>query len=183
MTFKKARVTLDPPGIVLVVEVVYGAAAGATLPQRGAAMPLMQLIYASRPFGFDDLALAGILSTARRNNERDAITGSLICREDLYLQLLEGGRDVVNAAFDKIARDDRHMEVVKLVAADVETRFFPQWAMRHDPARSWMWSRDEVEAGAIGRATPDEVRSVFERLAREAPGGAACPVHPVPDPI
>ena len=40
----------------------------------------MQLIYSSRPFGYDDLALTGILSTARRNNLRDGITGALICR-------------------------------------------------------------------------------------------------------
>jgi hypothetical protein len=37
----------------------------------------MQLIYASRPFGYDELTLVGILASARRNNERDGITGAL----------------------------------------------------------------------------------------------------------
>ena len=63
-------------------------------------MTLMRLIYASHPFGFDDLALSGILTTAQRNNLRDGITGTLICREDLYMQLLEGDRPAVEAAFD-----------------------------------------------------------------------------------
>ena len=51
---------------------------------------LIQLIYSSRPFGFDEATLNGILMFARRNNPREAITGALICRHDLYLQLLEG---------------------------------------------------------------------------------------------
>lgn len=46
---------------------------------------LMHLIYASKPFGYDDLALTNILSVARANNARDDITGSLICREDIFL--------------------------------------------------------------------------------------------------
>ena len=71
----------------------------------------MQLIYASRPFGYDELMLAGILSSARRNNSRDGITGALICREDLFVQLLEGPRDVVTAAYARILQDDRHVDV------------------------------------------------------------------------
>ena len=43
----------------------------------------MQLIYASRPFGYDDLTLTSILMQARKNNARNGITGALICREAL----------------------------------------------------------------------------------------------------
>ena len=46
-------------------------------------MPMLQLIYASRPFGFDTAMLAGILMDARRCNARDDITGMLVCRADL----------------------------------------------------------------------------------------------------
>ena len=38
-------------------------------------MSLMQLIYASTPFGFDYPTLNRILSVARRNNARNQITG------------------------------------------------------------------------------------------------------------
>ena len=130
----------------------------------------MQLIYASRPFGYDDLMLTGILSTARSNNARDGITGALICREDLFLQLLEGRRDVVTSAFSRILRDDRHVEIVNLWSGDIDTRLFPQWSMRHDPARSWMWTMPEVANGAIGRASMHEIRGIFDRLTKEAPG-------------
>lgn len=125
------------------------------------------LIYASRPFGFDDLALSGILASARANNRRDKITGALICREDLYLQLLEGNEDVVLAAFSRIAKDDRHTEIARLWTGEVEKRLFPEWAMRHDPAQSWIWSPDEVSRGAAVNASIAEVRGIFERLAQE----------------
>ncbi len=140
-------------------------------------MQTIQLIYASKPFGFDDLALSGILNAARKLNQRDGITGALICREDLYLQMLEGRRDVVTAAFARILRDDRHTQVITLWSGDIELRLFPEWAMRHDPAKSWMWTADQVTAGAIGRASSDEIRGVFSRLASEPPEGPEqCPV-------
>jgi len=128
---------------------------------------LTQLIYASRPFGFDDAMLNGILLTARACNTRDDITGALICRADIYLQLLEGPDATVEAAYVRIARDDRHLEVRRLVTARIETRLFPGWAMRDDPAHSWMWSQEEVAAGAIDRASPEELVSVFTRLAEQ----------------
>jgi Sensors of blue-light using FAD len=138
-------------------------------------MPLLQLIYASRPFGYDDLTLSGILNSARLNNERDGITGALICREDLFLQLLEGPRPAVLAAFERIRRDDRHTEIITLISDDVETRLFPDWAMKHDPVRSWMWTAEQVNAGAVANTTPAEVRGLFTRLASE-PAPDACPV-------
>ena len=128
---------------------------------------LIQLIYSSRPFGFDEAALNGILLTARRNNPRDAITGALICRHDLYLQLLEGPRAAVEARYSSIARDDRHLDVVQRFSRPATERIFPNWAMRDDPARSWMWSATEIEQGALDRAGPAEFISVFTRLAAE----------------
>ncbi len=129
----------------------------------------MQLIYASRPFGYDELILAGILVTARRNNTRDGITGALICREDLFVQLLEGGRDVVTSAFSRILRDDRHVDVVNLWSGDIDERLFPAWSMRHDPARSWMWTMEQVSHGAVGNASAQEICGIFARLAKEPP--------------
>jgi len=133
-------------------------------------MTLMRLIYASHPFGFDDLALSGILTTAQRNNLRDGITGTLICREDLYMQLLEGDRPAVEAAFDRIRRDDRHTDIVPLVQEMTSQRLFPTWAMRHDPAKSWMWTREQVREGCVEQATREEVLAMFVRLVAETPG-------------
>jgi hypothetical protein len=127
-------------------------------------MTLLQLAYASRPFGFDEAILAGILLDARRCNTRDGITGTLIARQDLFLQLLEGPKEAVNAAYQRISRDDRHIDVQQLTRREVDTRLFADWAMRHDPARSWMWSMEAVADGAVQRASEAEIMHVFERL-------------------
>jgi len=132
-------------------------------------MAMIQLVYASRPFGFDESTLSGILFNARSNNARDGITGALICRADLYLQMLEGPDDKVEATYERIELDDRHLEVKRLVHSGTETRMFGEWAMRSDPARSWMWTREQVENGAPGRATAEEVIAVFSRLIDEMP--------------
>ena len=128
-------------------------------------MSLIEIIYASRPFGFDQAMLDGILLDARRCNGRDNITGALIARGDLYLQLLEGPEAKVLTAYDRICGDDRHVEVRPLVRRHIKTRMFPGWAMRDDPAQSWVWSIEAVRDGAVERATDGEVHGFFERLA------------------
>lgn len=128
-------------------------------------MPMQQLIYASRPFGYDAQGLASILANARLSNARNDITGALICRSDIYLQLLEGPVQKVEATFEKICEDDRHTEVRVLVRAPIEDRLFPDWTMRHDPARSWLWTRDEIHKGIMERASAREIRAVFFNLA------------------
>ena len=132
-------------------------------------MSLIQLIYASRPFGFDNPTLNSILSASRRNNARREITGALICRADLYLQMLEGPRLAVTQTFQKILADDRHLEVALIWCGDVNTRWFEKWHMRDDPARSWMWTQQQLSEGALDKASSDDVRHVFERLLHEDP--------------
>jgi Sensors of blue-light using FAD len=127
---------------------------------------LLQLVYASRPFGFEVNILSAILIEARRCNARDGITGALICRDDLYLQLLEGPEKAVEATFARICADDRHVEVRRLTRRSIvdDARMFEGWAMRDDPARSWVWSRAEVDAGVPEKATEDQVLEMFRRL-------------------
>ncbi len=131
-------------------------------------MSLMQLIYASTPFGFENPILNSILSVARRNNAREGITGALICRADLYLQMLEGPRSAVTSRFHKILADDRHIDVVLIGCGDTKTRLFPQWDMRDDPAKSWMWTQNQIADGAIDAASEEDVRAVFARLVQES---------------
>lgn len=130
---------------------------------------MKQLIYRSQPFGFDSAMLAGILSAARRNNPRDGITGALICRHDLYLQLIEGPAPAIDALYARIAIDDRHGDVRVLLSDVVAERMFPDWAMLDDEAPSLFWSAQEVAEGALETATPAALRAAFERLQRRLP--------------
>ena len=134
---------------------------------------MKQLIYRSQPFGFDDAMLAGILVQARRNNRRDAITGALICRHDLYIQLIEGPEPAIDALYEKLATDDRHSDVRLLLAGPVETRMFPEWDMLDDAMPTLTWSPAAVESGAIEATKPEALREVFERVAAKARAGGA----------
>ena len=127
-------------------------------------MSIVQLVYSSRPFGFDLSMLGNILMRSRRNNVRNDITGALICRADLYLQWLEGPKDAIEATYAKILQDDRHLDIVLRIRRISENRIFPQWSMRDDPAEGWLWSQDEIDNGALDRAEAIEFVQVFERV-------------------
>lgn len=131
-------------------------------------MSLYRIIYSSRPFGYDSSMLNGILMQARRANERDDITGALICREDIFLQLLEGPEDKVKDTVARIKRDDRHIEVRMHVEKHVSDRMFGQWAMLHDPVATWIWTQAEIDDDVIERATEAEVEGFFQRLRDQA---------------
>jgi hypothetical protein len=129
---------------------------------------LVQIIYASKPFGYDDATLRNILHKARKHNARDAVTGALICRRDIYLQLLEGPTESVQAAFERISSDDRHLEIRTLVSEPITHRSFGDWAMLHDPAKTLIWSEAEISAGIIDRLAPSDFKAAFEALAQHA---------------
>lgn len=135
---------------------------------KGAPMSVYRAIYTSRPFGFDSNTLNSILVHAQRTNPSRGITGALICREDVYLQLLEGPEEEVRQALERIRRDDRHVEFQVHVEKTVPERMFGKWAMLHDPAVSWIWSQAEVRDDAIERTTEAEVEGFFEKLRDKA---------------
>ena len=109
---------------------------------------------------------------ARTNNERADVTGCLICRDDIYLQLLEGPAESVMRIYEKIIHDDRHVEVTKLVNHTVTERMFGEWAMRDDPVQTWMWTREQIDQGVVNTATKDAVLGVFSKLAEQPPTSA-----------
>lgn len=129
-----------------------------------------RLIYRSQPFGFDTAMLAGILSAARRNNPRYGITGALVCRNDLYLQLIEGPDEAIDALYAVICEDDRHFDVRLLLTEAMGERLFPNWAMLDDTAPSQFWSAQDVASGVLDAASPDELRAPFVRLSAAHPG-------------
>lgn len=130
-------------------------------------MALTQIVYSSKPFGFDASVLDDILTISRVRNSKADITGTLICRADMYLQLIEGPDAAIQATYQRITMDDRHVEINLLLSRAVTERLFPKWAMRDDPARSWMWDQQEIADGAIAAATQHDILAIFERVASE----------------
>ncbi|KLI65270.1 hypothetical protein AAV99_05370 [Aurantiacibacter marinus] len=112
--------------------------------------------------------LAGILLQARRNNKRDEITGALICRQDMYLQLVEGPAAAIDDLYLNITADDRHCEGTLAYSATVDHRLFPDWEMLDDSMPGVTFSCEGITGSEIGDASPEALLAVFEQIAAKA---------------
>lgn len=91
---------------------------------------LVRLLYASRlADGAGAEVVEAIVSQSRENNPANGITGVLCYAGDVFMQVLEGGRAPVNALYNRIARDERHRQVMLLHYEEITERRFGGWTM------------------------------------------------------
>jgi hypothetical protein len=93
---------------------------------------LVRLMYASRAADSVDAdAVAAILRKSKEHNATSGVTGVLChcANARIFLQVLEGGRDAVSSAYNRIAQDERHNEVVLLHYEEIGERHFSSWPM------------------------------------------------------
>ena len=96
--------------------------------QRGFSM--LQLIYTSEAKNnFSPGELQNLLLTARRNNDRDAITGMLLYEDGTFLQVLEGENEVIESTYQRIAADKRHHKIMLIARFEIDHRSFHDWEM------------------------------------------------------
>lgn len=91
---------------------------------------LVRLLYASRATKpITPVAHESILEQSRIHNPRLGITGVLCYSDDLFIQVLEGGRDEVCELYNTIVRDERHQNVRILSFEEIRERRFGNWTM------------------------------------------------------
>ena len=91
---------------------------------------LVRLLYASRAATtLTAEAIDAIMLQCRRNNPERGITGMLCYSDDIFLQVLEGGRDDVCEIFNAIVRDPRNAHVRILSFEEIDERRFGNWTM------------------------------------------------------
>lgn len=114
--------------------------------------------------------IAELLVQARRNNQRDALTGALIFNGHNFMQLLEGPADKVDACLAVIRADTRHSGMIEIRRRTIEERAFAEWTMLYDPQ---FRSHDEELASmaARGRLDPQDALMMenFVALGRRSP--------------
>ena len=128
---------------------------------------IKQVIYVSKPIDFDKKILDQILLQSAINNEKNNITGALICRSDLYLQFLEGPAHKIDDLYSRINTDTRHREVKLLEETRSKRRLFSNWAMKGDPAKEWMWTRGEIIDGILERLSENDAMDIFVKHSKE----------------
>ncbi len=75
------------------------------------------------------LDLENILEKSRVNNKSKFITGCLICKNDEFVQILEGEASDVLALYNKIEKDPRHHHVSLITFENIKIRIFTAWNM------------------------------------------------------
>jgi len=91
---------------------------------------LVRLMYASRASeALPDGLVESIVQQARRSNPELGVTGVLCHGGEVFLQVLEGGREPVNALYNRIVCDRRHRQVTLLQYEEILERRFGGWTM------------------------------------------------------
>lgn len=97
-------------------------------------MRLVRAIYAShKQDALTVTDIESILADSRANNSRAEITGVLCFSHDYFLQCLEGDRAAVNTLYNRITRDQRHLEPFMIDYCEIDERAFANWAMGFVP--------------------------------------------------
>lgn len=122
---------------------------------------LIQMLYASTALGPVTTAVTGtILRSAQIFNAANGITGVLCQGQGVWLQVLEGQREDVNALYGRILADKRHHKVQMLAFKDIKRRRYGDWAMAHV---ALMESDDILTQTSLGAAV-DPYATTAERL-------------------
>ena len=91
---------------------------------------LIRLLYASRAAQpVSQEVIEQILASSRARNPALGITGILCHGGDIFMQVLEGGREAVNTLYKEIVCDERHRDVVILHYEEIAERRFGSWTM------------------------------------------------------
>ena len=138
---------------------------------------LVRLLYASRAKEpLTPEVIDAILQSSRKGNPASGVTGLLCHSGDVFMQVLEGGRDVVSALYNRIANDPRHTDVVLLKYEEITERRFAGWSMgqvnmaRLNPALLLKYSETPVldpysVSGKVSLAMFDELVSTASIMA------------------
>lgn len=99
-------------------------------PADSSSSSLLSLLYVSaacRRFAAPELSQ--LLSHAREKNSLLGVTGLLLYKDGLFLQVLEGAPEPVRRLYSKIAADPRHRACSVVQESAVPRRQFAEWSM------------------------------------------------------
>lgn len=98
---------------------------------------LQRLAWSSTPSSlFSAARLNEIIAPARRNNERNHISGMLLFSGAQFVSVLEGNDWDLTKLWLKLERDLRHSELIRIGEERCGERWFPGWQMAYtDHAR------------------------------------------------
>lgn len=73
-----------------------------------------------------------ILKVSREKNAQLGLTGMLLYADQVFLQLLEGSHEAVFSVYERIAKDPRHKNPIKLLELETSQRVCANWTMAYE---------------------------------------------------
>lgn len=116
--------------------------------------------------------LVPILTKARRTNATLQATGILLFHRRSFFQVLEGPRQRIEALYERISADPRHVQVTQLVNEPIEDRSFRDWTMglmeptAADLAAVPALTQVVAAKGSLADLDADQARALLDSLAR-----------------
>lgn len=118
-----------------------------------------QIIYSSQAAEpMTALGLEKILIDARAGNEARGVTGALIYVDGVFLQIIEGDKDVVQGLMASITKDSRHTRVKVFSEMELSEPTFGSWRMAYLNA-----SPEQMSAWA-GLPGTTSIESILENM-------------------
>lgn len=91
---------------------------------------LIHIVYVSTSkHDFSEKELSDLLQEIRVKNKSLGVTGLLLYNEGLFIQVVEGERQILQDLFQNIKKDLRHSNLVELLEEPITSRSFPNWSM------------------------------------------------------
>jgi hypothetical protein len=125
---------------------------------------IRRIAYVSRPrSGMSLVEVPRIVAHCRAHNALDGISGVLLFTGLDFAQVIEGAPDVVGRLWTRILADDRHQDIVPVLDARAQTRWFPDWRVGYpsDGALVGAIARWRACASPQSAAAGDELRRAF----------------------
>ncbi|NOU60890.1 BLUF domain-containing protein [Marinifilum caeruleilacunae] len=91
---------------------------------------LIHIVYVSfSRFKLSELELDQLLAEIRPKNLANGVTGLLLYNDEIFIQVIEGEQDTINSLYDRLEKDRRHTNIVKILEEEIKQRSFPDWSM------------------------------------------------------
>ena len=102
--------------------------------------------------------LVSLLKPSRERNQRQDVTGMLLFKDGLFLQVLEGAEKDVDAIYRSICLDERNSGHYLIERKAMEKRNFPDWRMGFENISNRNLSELEGFSAILDKAlAPEEV--------------------------
>ena len=113
-----------------------------------------------------------IVAVSARNNVESELTGVLLFKDGLFLQIIEGPGASINTLMSRLERDNRHSDIRTIARKPITQRAFPKWNMKRLFNLATGSDTSEVRAKLmemdISEEFAAEVRAFFDGPHKEA---------------